>query len=124
MTDSNVQPIEIGSNKQLFIDQRFIESSTGVKLSMNPPVKAVGANLRWFRRHALRMAPGSTVPWIGASGVEGLRRLTVCMNVKTVKTEQEYESRGRKRRRTVVQLARADGEAPARRMTVPGSSRK
>jgi len=23
MTDSNVQPIEIGSDKQLFIDQRF-----------------------------------------------------------------------------------------------------
>jgi hypothetical protein len=40
MTDSNVHAIEIGSDKQLFIDQRFIESSTGVKLSMNPPVKA------------------------------------------------------------------------------------
>jgi hypothetical protein len=39
MTDSNALPIEIGSNKQLFIDQRFIESSYGVNLSMNPPVK-------------------------------------------------------------------------------------
>ncbi|MCK5329429.1 MAG: hypothetical protein KAR36_12565 [Candidatus Latescibacteria bacterium] len=40
MTDSNAPPIEIGSDKQLFIDQRFIESSHGVKLSINPPVKA------------------------------------------------------------------------------------
>ena len=40
MTDSNIQPIEIGSNKQLFIDYRFIESFYGVKLSMNAPVKA------------------------------------------------------------------------------------
>ena len=40
MTSLNARPIEIGSNKQLFIDQRFIESSYGVKLSMNPPVKA------------------------------------------------------------------------------------
>jgi len=40
MTSSSVRPVEIGSNKQLFIDHRFIESSYGVKLSMNPPVKA------------------------------------------------------------------------------------
>ncbi len=40
MTDSHAQPIEIGSNKQLFIGQRSIESSTGVKLSMKPPVNA------------------------------------------------------------------------------------
>ncbi len=39
MTDSNVLPIEIGFNKQLFIDHRFIESSYGVTLSMNVPTK-------------------------------------------------------------------------------------
>ena len=40
MTSLNARPTEIGSDKQLFIDQRFIESSYGVKLCMNPPVKA------------------------------------------------------------------------------------
>ena len=30
-------PIDIGSRKQLFIDDRFIESSEGITLVMNPP---------------------------------------------------------------------------------------
>ncbi len=33
------EPIDIGSRKQLFIDERFIESSKGVGLRMNPPRK-------------------------------------------------------------------------------------
>lgn len=33
-------PIDVGHAKQLFIDERFIESSEGVTLTMNPPVKA------------------------------------------------------------------------------------
>lgn len=32
-------PIDIGSRKQLFVDERFIASSQGVKLTMNPPAK-------------------------------------------------------------------------------------
>jgi len=32
-------PLEVGSQKQVFIDQRFIESSRGVKLVMNKPRK-------------------------------------------------------------------------------------
>lgn len=31
------QPIDVGSRKQLFLDERFIESSNGVQLVMNPP---------------------------------------------------------------------------------------
>jgi hypothetical protein len=31
------EPIDVGSRKQLFIDDRFIESSAGVTLVMNPP---------------------------------------------------------------------------------------
>ena len=31
------EPIDVGSAKQLFIDRRFIESSEGVELVMNPP---------------------------------------------------------------------------------------
>ena len=31
--------MDIGTDKQLFIDQRFFESSEGVKLCMNPPVQ-------------------------------------------------------------------------------------
>jgi len=31
------EPIDVGSQKQLFIDDRFIESSTGVTLVMYPP---------------------------------------------------------------------------------------
>ena len=37
---------EIGSDKQLFIDHRFIDSSEGVRLAVNPPVKREGAVLR------------------------------------------------------------------------------
>jgi len=33
-------PIPVGSRKQLFFDGRFIESSRGVRLKVNPPVKA------------------------------------------------------------------------------------
>lgn len=33
------EPINVGHAKQLFIDDRFIESSEGVTLTMNPPVK-------------------------------------------------------------------------------------
>ena len=37
---SAAEPISVGSRKQLFIDQKFIESSQGIRLTMNPPVKA------------------------------------------------------------------------------------
>ncbi|MFH1006653.1 MAG: hypothetical protein V1800_04010, partial [Candidatus Latescibacterota bacterium] len=40
MISSRREPVKVGSSKQLFIDQRFIESSYGVKLTLNPPVKA------------------------------------------------------------------------------------
>jgi len=33
------EPIDVGHAKQLFIDDRFMESSEGVTLTMNPPVK-------------------------------------------------------------------------------------
>ena len=33
------EPIDVGHAKQLFIDERFIQSSVGVTLTMNPPVK-------------------------------------------------------------------------------------
>ena len=32
-------PLIIGTNKQLFIDDRFIETSQGVSFTVNPPVK-------------------------------------------------------------------------------------
>ena len=38
-------PWDIGSNKQLFIDRRFIEKSERIKLNVNPPVKRPGAVL-------------------------------------------------------------------------------
>ncbi|HPD32597.1 MAG TPA: hypothetical protein PLL20_21610, partial [Phycisphaerae bacterium] len=31
--------IDVGSRKQLFVDDRFIASSRGVRLTMNPPAK-------------------------------------------------------------------------------------
>ncbi len=31
------EPLSIGTQKQLFVDHRFIESSEGVSLTMNPP---------------------------------------------------------------------------------------
>jgi len=34
-----IPPIDVGSRKQLFIDERFIEHSRGVRLRMNPPVQ-------------------------------------------------------------------------------------
>ena len=37
---------EIGSDKQLFIDHRFIDASEQVSLVVNPPVKREGAVLR------------------------------------------------------------------------------
>lgn len=37
---------EIGSDKQLFLDRRFIEWSDGVQLVVNQPVKRAGAVLR------------------------------------------------------------------------------
>src|SRR5580698_5868694 len=33
-------PISVGSYKQLFIDHKFIESSQGIRLTVNPPIKA------------------------------------------------------------------------------------
>ena len=33
------QPVEIGSQKQLFIDEKFIETKRGITLSLNPPVQ-------------------------------------------------------------------------------------
>ncbi len=33
------RPLDVGHTRQLFIDERFIESSEGVTLTMNPPVK-------------------------------------------------------------------------------------
>ena len=35
-----MQPIDIGSSKQLFVDDRFISTSNGVELTMNPPYQA------------------------------------------------------------------------------------
>ncbi len=37
MRRRSVQPIDIGNQKQLFVDQMFIESSKGVALTFNPP---------------------------------------------------------------------------------------
>ncbi len=45
---ARAQPLDIGREKQLFIDQRFIQASDGVALRMNPPVKK-GAVLRGDR---------------------------------------------------------------------------
>jgi len=36
---SAAEPIDVGSRKQLFIDNRFIDSSAGITLTMNPPHK-------------------------------------------------------------------------------------
>ncbi len=33
-------PLEVGRERQLFIDRRFIERSSGIRIAMNPPVKA------------------------------------------------------------------------------------
>jgi len=38
-------PRDVGSARQLFIDHRFIESSEGIRLVVNPPVKRPGAVL-------------------------------------------------------------------------------
>ena len=35
-----MQPIDIGSSKQLFVDDRFIATGNGVELAMNPPYQA------------------------------------------------------------------------------------
>ena len=37
---------QVGSDKQLFIDHRFIDSSENITLTVNPPIKRPGANLR------------------------------------------------------------------------------
>ena len=37
---ATVEPIDIGSSKQLFMDHRFMERQEGVTLCMNPPIKA------------------------------------------------------------------------------------
>ena len=46
---------DVGADKQLFIDHRFIESSEGIQLVVNPPAKRPGAVL------------GSDRPWDGFS---------------------------------------------------------
>ena len=43
---SKGQPQQVGDDKQLFIDHRFIESSENIALVVNPPVKRPGAILR------------------------------------------------------------------------------
>ena len=40
--------LDVGSNKQLFIDRRFVQDAAGVQLQMNPPAKA-GVVLRGDR---------------------------------------------------------------------------
>lgn len=39
-TISEAEPIPVGSRKQLFIDRKFIQSSQGIRLVVNPPIKA------------------------------------------------------------------------------------
>ena len=38
LKNQSANPINIGSKKQLFLDEKFIDSSTGIRLRMNPPV--------------------------------------------------------------------------------------
>ena len=55
--------IDVGSRKQLFIDHKFIESTEGVALTMNPPVRTgqvlITADAPWEKD--LRVASYSTV---------------------------------------------------------------
>ncbi len=39
MSDPTVSPFDVGGNKQLFIDERFIAQADGVRLVMNPPMR-------------------------------------------------------------------------------------
>lgn len=48
--------------------------------SMGPEVKAEGEGLKWFRHHAMRM-DGTGHPWVVASGVQNLRKLTLRLHV-------------------------------------------
>jgi hypothetical protein len=43
--NDKVAPLQIGTNKQLFIDEQLIAASNNVSLSMNPPLKTGEANL-------------------------------------------------------------------------------
>ncbi len=53
--------IDVGSRKQLFIDDRFIASSEGVRLTMNPPVKmndpVLAKHLPWEGEQGASAAP-------------------------------------------------------------------
>lgn len=71
--------------------------------SPDPPVRLDPQTPTWFRRHSSRIAAGS-LRWVAASGVKGLRSLTVCLNVKTY-TRQVVRSG---RRVTVVKVVPAD----------------
>jgi len=50
------EPIDVGSRKQLFVDEKFVATSRGVQLVMNPPVKMNQPVL------------ASHIPWEGESG--------------------------------------------------------
>ncbi len=53
-------PIDVGSRKQLFVDDRFIASSRGVQLTMNPPVKMNEPVLANY------------IPWEGEEGASAI----------------------------------------------------
>lgn len=82
---SATQPIDIGHEKQLFIDNLFFASSQGVRLQVNPPVKTgernlerdrpwESATLNWF---SVLEEPGASAPvaryrmWYECYDVEG-----------------------------------------------------
>lgn len=61
------QPFDVGNRKQLFIDRRFIRSSRGITLAMNPPRKqgvVLGPDAPWEKDHI-----GSYVSVIEDGGV-------------------------------------------------------
>ena len=67
----------------------------------------------WFRRHSSRVSAGP-LRWAAASGAEGLRSMTICLNVRTVKKQVRRDGR----RRTTVRIVKAREPAEPRLYTV------
>ena len=78
------------------------------------PIRIDPEGAKWYRRNASRIVAGDGVKWVAASGGTDLRSVTIGLNVKTVKKEEQYTLYKQTKTRTVLRIVRADKPAPPR----------
>ena len=69
---ANGEPIEVGNQKQLFLDETFFASAAGVKLSLNCPTDAgtaIRADRPWKSAHPSPVGPAERVVTAGLGRV-------------------------------------------------------